>query len=139
MRTVITCLLLAALSLLTGACAAKRPMLYPNDYLKQVGQSQAERDIDACIQMANDYKAGADRTTEIAKDTGKAAVVGAATGAVVGAIAGDAGVGAAIGAAGAGTAVLGAGIMRSDVPDPIFMQFLDRCLREKGYEPLGWR
>ena len=139
MRYVITgCLLLFLTQILT-ACGPKRPVLYPNDYLKQVGQSQAEREIDTCIQMANDYKASGDKTKEIAKDTGKAAVVGAATGAVVGVIAGDAGIGAAIGGAGAATAALGAGIMRSDEPDPIFRQFVDQCLREKGYQPLGWR
>lgn len=131
-------LILAGVLLVAG-CAAKRPVLYPNDYLKQVGETQAEQDIGTCIRLANEYKAGADRTKEIAKDTGKSAVVGAATGAVVGAIAGDAGLGAAIGAAGAGTAALGAGIMRSDEPDPIFRQFVDQCLREKGYQILGWR
>ena len=136
--------LFPVVSLLTSlflvvSCAPKRPVLYPNDYLKQVGPSTAERDIDACIQMANDYKAGSDKTKEIAKDTGKAAVVGAATGAVIGAIAGNAGKGAAIGAAGAGTAALGAGIMRSDEPDPVFQQFVDQCLRDKGYQPIGWK
>ena len=139
MRTLASCSLLLAVILLVTACGSKRPVLYPNEYLKQMGPSAAERDIDACIQMANDYKASGDRTKEIAKDTGKTAVVGAATGAVVGAIAGDAGMGAAIGAAGGATAALGAGIMRSDEPDPVFVQFVDQCLREKGYQPLGWR
>ncbi len=139
MRTVITCVVIAFLALIMTACAAKRPVLYPNDYLKEVGQSQAERDIDACIQMAKDYKAEGDKATEVAKDTGKAAVVGAATGAVVGAIAGDAGKGAAIGAAGGATAALGMGLFRADEPDPIFKQFVDKCLADKGYQPLGWR
>ena len=139
MRLVTTGCLLLTINLLVTACGPKRPVLYPNDYLKQVGPVQADQDIDVCIKMANDYKAGADKTKEIAKDTGKSAVVGAATGVVVGAIAGNAGMGAAIGAAGAGTAALGAGIMRSDEPDPIFKQFVDQCLRDKGYQSLGWK
>jgi predicted small lipoprotein YifL len=138
MRIVITCCLLL-ITLLVAACGPKRPVLYPNDYLKQVGPEKAEQDIDDCIKMANDDKAGTDKTKKIAKNTGTSAVVGAATGAVVGAIAGNAGMGAAIGAAGSGVATLGMGVMRSDEPDSIFIQFVDRCLREKGYQPLGWK
>jgi hypothetical protein len=139
MRIVTHFCLLLTTTLLVAACGAKRPVLYPNDYLKQVGPEKADQDIDDCVKMANDYKAGTDRTGEIARDTGTSAVVGAATGAVVGAIAGSAGMGAAIGAAGSGVAALGTGIMRSDEPDSIFMQFVDQCLREKGYQPLGWK
>jgi hypothetical protein len=139
MRIFTTCCLLLTITLLVTACASKRPVLYPNDYFKQVGPVTAERDIDVCIQMANDYKASTDRAKEIAKTTGKSAVLGAATGAVVGAIAGDAGMGAAIGAAGSATAALVSGILWSDEPDPVFMQFVDQCLREKGYQSLGWK
>ena len=139
MRTVMIRTLLVFSALLVVACTPKRPVLYPNAYLQKVGQTQAEQDIEACIQMANDYKAGGDRTKEIAMDTGKAAVVGAATGAVVGAISGDAGVGAAIGAAGAGTAALGYGLFHSAEPDPIFKQFVDKCLQDKGFQVIGWR
>lgn len=139
MRTIITIFPLFLFTLMVTACGPKRPVLYPNDYLKEVGPAQANQDIDDCLRSATEYKAGGDKTKEIAKDTGKAAVVGAATGAVIGAIAGDAGKGAAIGAAGAATAALGVGIMRSDEPDPIFKQFVDQCLRERGYQSLGWR
>lgn len=139
MRTIITIFPLVLFTLMVTACGPKRPVLYPNDYLKEVGQAKANQDIDDCLRLATEYKAGGDKTKEIAKDTGKAAVVGAATGAVIGAIAGDAGTGAAIGAAGAATAALGVGIMRSDEPDPIFKQFVDQCLRERGYQSLGWR
>lgn len=139
MRIATTCSLLLTTILLVAGCGSKRPVLYPNDYLKQVGPAKADQDIDDCIRMADDYKAGTGKTREIAKETGKTAVVGAATGAVVGAIAGDAGMGAAIGAAGSGIAALGRGIMWSDEPDSIFMQFVDQCLREKGYQPLGWK
>jgi hypothetical protein len=138
MRIVTISLLLTTI-LLVAACGPKRPVLYPNDYLKHVGPAKADQDINACIQMANDYKAGTDKTKEIAKDTGKSAVVGAATGAVVGAIVGEAGTGAAIGAAGSATAAMGSWFMRSDEPDPIFKEFVDRCLLEKGYQPLGWK
>ncbi|MFZ4856031.1 MAG: hypothetical protein ACOYL3_06510 [Desulfuromonadaceae bacterium] len=139
MRSIIIYTLLFIAPLTLNACAAKRPVLYPNAQLKEIGQPKADQEIDDCINLANSYKAGGDRTKEIAKDTGKAGIVGAATGAVIGAITGDFGRGAAIGGAGAATAAMGSGIMRSDEPDPVFKQFVEQCLREKGLQPLGWR
>ncbi|HIJ87505.1 MAG TPA: hypothetical protein HPP97_07425 [Desulfuromonadales bacterium] len=139
MRSIIIYTLLFIAPLTLNACAAKRPVLYPNAQLKEIGQPKADLEIDDCISLANSYKAGGDRTKEIAKDTGKAGIVGAATGAVIGAITGDFGRGAAIGGAGAATAAMGSGIMRSDEPDPVFKQFVEQCLREKGFQPLGWR
>jgi hypothetical protein len=31
------------------------------------------------------------------------------------------------------------GALTSGDPDPVFRNFVDRCLREKGYDPIGWR
>ena len=126
-------------SVLLGGCGASRPVLYPNIQFQSIGKEKAEQDIDDCIQMANEYKAGSDKAKEIAKDTTAAGVVGAATGAVIGAITGDLGQAAAIGGAGAATATMGMGVMRSGEPDPIFKQFVEQCLRERGLQPIGWR
>ncbi|MGB9082663.1 MAG: hypothetical protein WCD00_15310 [Desulfuromonadaceae bacterium] len=139
MRTFIICCLLFTFTLMLNACAAKRPVLYPNNQLKEIGQSKANQEIDDCIRLATEYQAGGDKAAEIAKDTGKAGVVGAATGAVIGVITGDIGRATAIGGAGAATATMGSGIMRSDEPDPVFKQFVDQCLRDKGFQPIGWR
>lgn len=38
-----------------AACSAQRPVLYPNAHLKRVGSSAAERDIEQCMQQAEDY------------------------------------------------------------------------------------
>lgn len=138
MRTTTTCCLLLLAALLS-ACGAKRPVLYPNEHLKQIGKAKANQDIGDCIKLANEYQAGGSRAGEIAKDTGKAGVVGAATGAVIGALTGNFGRATAIGGAGAATATMGTGIMRSDEPDPVFKQFVDQCLRDKGLQPVGWR
>lgn len=139
MRITTTCCLLFLATLFLGACGAKRPVLYPNEHLKQIGKAKANQDIDDCIKLANEYQAGGSRAGEIAKDTGKAGVVGAATGAVIGALTGNFGRATAIGGAGAATATMGTGIMRSDEPDPVFKQFVDQCLRDKGFQPVGWR
>lgn len=138
MSAIIRCLLVVFVALICG-CGAKRPVLYPNNHLNEVGKEKAHLEIDECIRLANEYQAGGNRSEEIAKDTGKAGVVGAATGAVVGALTGNLGRGTVIGGAAAATAAMGSGIMRSDEPDPVFKQFVDQCLREKGFQPLGWR
>jgi hypothetical protein len=88
--------------------------------------------------------AGADRQTdgagELATGTAVGAGVGAAGGAVGGAIGGGAGIGAAIGAAsGAVVGFLGAIFGRRSAPSAAYTNFVDRCLRERGYEPTGWQ
>ena len=139
MRTTFIYCLLISITLMLNACGAKRPVLYPNNHLKEIGRAKADQEIDDCIRLATEYRAGGDRAKEIAGNTGKAGVIGAATGAVIGVITGDIGRATAIGGAGAATATMGSGIMRSDEPDPVFKQFVDQCLREKGFQPLGWR
>ena len=59
----------------------------------------------------------------------------------LGAIYGSAGQGAAAGAAGGATAGLLSRLFRggSSSPDPVYANFVNRCLQEKGYEPIGWK
>jgi hypothetical protein len=73
------------------------------------------------------------------RQTATSGAVGAATGAVIGAIAGAPGTGAAIGAAGSATASLLRGAIGSRELDSIQRGYVDRCLREQGYDPMGWR
>jgi hypothetical protein len=132
--------LVLALSL--AACSTSRPVLYPNAHLQSVGQAAAERDIEECENSAK--VAGVDRQKgaagEVATGTAVGAGVGAAGGAVGGAIAGGPGIGAAIGAAsGAVIGLLGSIFSRPSEPSAAYTNFVDRCLREKGYEPTGWQ
>jgi hypothetical protein len=120
-------------------CAEKRPVLYPNDRLKQVGNEAAQRDVDECIRYAHQSGADPDKGTEIAKDTAGGAAMGGAVGAATGAVLGNLGRGTAAGAAGGAAAGLVKGIFDSSDPDPVFKNFVDRCLREKGYESIGWK
>lgn len=130
--------ILVATALLVG-CAEKRPVLYPNAHLERVGQHTAEADIDACIRMAKDYQAGGDQGQKLAKSTGKGAVVGGAVGGAVGAVTGNLGRGAAAGAAGGAAGAFTKGLFDADEPDQVMRGFVERCLREKGYDPIGWR
>jgi hypothetical protein len=130
--------LVLAAALMLG-CAEKRPVLYPNDRLQQVGNDAAQRDIDACIRIAQEGGADSDQGMEIAKDTAGGALIGGAAGTAAGAVLGSLGRGAAAGAAGGAAVGLTKGILQSGDPDPVFKNFVDRCLREKGYDPIGWR
>ena len=132
-----------AIALSLVACSTARPVLYPNAHLESVGREVADRDIEECDGKA--IAAGADRQSggarEVATGTAVGGGVGAATGAVGGAIAGGgAGLGAAIGGAtGAVAGFLGTLFSRRSAPAPAYTAFVDRCLREKGYELTGWQ
>ena len=134
-----TIALLAATCALVPACAPQRPVLYPNSHWHQVGQIQAEQDINDCVQLARDFGAGVDPGARVAKDTAGGAAVGGATGAAVGAVTGSLGRGAAAGAAGGAAGAMTRSIIRSDEPGPVFKRFVEKCLQDKGYEPIGWK
>ena len=127
------------LILLVLGCSQKRPVLYPNSHLQYVGKEAAEADINDCIQLAKDYGVDSDKGTEIAKSSAKGAAVGAATGAAVGAVTGNLGRAAAAGAAGGAAAGGTRQALRSGDPDPVFKRFVEKCLKDKGYHPIGWK
>ena len=46
-----------------------------------------------------------------------------------------AGAGAAVGAVGG----LASGLFKSSEPDPLYKSYVDTCLRERGYQTIGWK
>ena len=124
-----------------SACAsAPKPILYPNDHLAEVGEEQSKSDIETCRNQAD--AAGAnrdpDKVKQVAKSGAKGAAIGAVGGVVGGAISGGVGRGAAIGAAtGATVGVLSAAMRKPPVSEA-HRNYVNRCLAEKGYEPMGW-
>ncbi len=122
-----------------SACAAKRPVLYPNDYFNSVGEETSKADIGQCMEMAEASGVENEPGKEVAKDTAKGGVIGGVTGAAVGAVFGNAGQGAAAGAAGGAAGGLAGSAMNSGEPDPVYRGFVEQCLREKGYQPIGWK
>ena len=130
---------LFATMLLMAACAKKRPVLYPNSTYKSAGASAAKDDIDECIQLAADHGHATDAGKNMAASTGKGAVTGAVVGGAVGAVTGRPGRGAAAGAAGGGTGGLMRGAWKSGDPDEIERRFVEQCLRDKGYQVIGWK
>ena len=132
-------ILIVASAFLLLACATERPVLYPNSHLYAVGQNTAERDIDQCMQMARNYNADDGRGERVAHDTAGGAAVGGAAGAAAGAVWGNPGRGAAAGAAGGAAAAMTRSILDSGRPQPVFQGFVEKCLKDKGYVPIGWR
>jgi hypothetical protein len=144
-KTILQIATIPMLLLGISACASQRPVLSPNAHLMRVGPGVGEQDIGECIARA---EAGSTEGRETSKDnvvagTATGSVVGAAAGGAGGAVVGRAGQGAAAGAAGGAAAslmhALLQGLFGSKPPDPSYRQFVDRCLREKGYEPVGWK
>jgi len=130
---------LASLGALAGCAHSQSPALYPNAKLQQVGKEQADRDVGACRQMADEYV-----SNPMAKDAARGGAIGGVGGAAVGAVAGavtghGAGRGAAVGAATGATAGAVHGAAKDVGPTPAYKGFVNRCLRERGYEVVGWQ
>ncbi len=149
LRALPTRLLLALLaSLLVTGCAttqtpAARPQLYPNAAYNKMGADAASAHVDACL-----AKAQAAGLSPIAQD--HAAAQGAARGGVMGGVAGVVGglvsgrglegslrQGVATAAVGGATGAAG-GAMRPDHANPLYRNFVQRCISEKGLESIGW-
>lgn len=133
--------------LIYAGCATQRPVLYPNEQLQRVGSSVADDAINECMRRAEEYVASNGQTGKsvqgAANEAATSATIGAAAGAAGGAVVGRAGAGAGIGAASGGAAAATRGLIHSlsgkQNPSPVYKNFVDRCLRAKGYDPIGWQ
>lgn len=133
------------LAFLGPGCASQRPLLSSNPHLASVGSNVAERDVDDCIERAKVASTESPQPSKenVVAGAATSSVVGAAAGGAGGAVIGNAGQGAAAGAVGGAVASLTSallqGLFTPKPPDPSYRLFVDRCLREKGYEPAGWK
>jgi len=127
------------MALLLTSCS-RRPVLYDNGTLQREGKAGSLLDIDDCMERAEIAGAKDSRTATAAKDAGIGAAAGGAAAAVGSAILNGAvsgrGIGAGAGAGAAGSLVYG--LFRKD-SDPVFERYVDLCLRERGYDPIGWK
>jgi Glycine-zipper domain len=133
-------LVLMGVVAVAGCASTPRPVLYPNAHLSAVGQAQADADLAECRRLAEaaGASAGSGQGEQAAKSGAVGGAIGGATGAVGGAILGRPGTGAALGAATGATAGLMRSLFRRDEPSQAYRGFVDRCLRERGYDPVGW-
>ena len=132
-------------ALLLTACSTAQPILYPNAHMQSVGKEVAEKDIEACRQLAESAGAeeGSGKAGRVATGTVVGGGVGAAAGAVGGAISGSVGRGSMIGAATGAVWGLLTGMYHAvagpSQPNQAYTNFVNRCLQEKGYEVTGWQ
>ncbi len=138
-RDLLRVLLVGGVVVSSLACAAQRPVLYPNARLQEAGAAAAQQDIDDCLQKAATAGYTSNAGGKAAGSTAVGAAAGAAVGAAAGAALGRAGTGAAMGAAGGGTGGLIRGLFGSRNLDPVQRRFVDKCLKDKGYEVIGWQ
>jgi outer membrane lipoprotein SlyB len=138
-KALLRVLLMGGIAMSSLACAAQRPILYPNAHLQAVGIAAAQQDIADCLQRAAAAGYESKVAGKVAGSTAVGGATGAAVGATVGAVTGRAGPGAAMGAAGGGTAGLIRGLFHSRDLDPVQRRFVEQCLKEKGYQVIGWQ
>lgn len=125
------------------ACAGPEPILKSTTYLELHGKDQAEREAAVCGLKAE--RSGIEHGTNRSGNAGAGATLGLIGGAAVGASAGLIGgpTGIAIGAAAGGAVgtVLGllAGTYKPLQPRQDYAAFVERCLKDKGYETDGWQ
>jgi len=130
----------AALLALAGCATTQRPVLYPNAKYKQVGSAVAQREIDECMRLAEESGIAHGGGERAARRTAEGAAVGGAAGAATGVIHGrDVGGRAATGAAAGAAAGAVHGAFRAGEPRQVYKGFVQRCLRERGYEVIGWQ
>ncbi|MEZ7196983.1 hypothetical protein [Pseudodesulfovibrio karagichevae] len=140
MQRMLYILMLFLAGCLLAGCGPKRPVLYPNAHLDEVGMQVVQVDIDDCIMKAEAAGANATDTGAAVGNVARSGAIGTAAGAVFGAIMGN-NVGRAAAATG-GAAAAGSAVnegFKSGDPTTIHKNFVDRCLREKGYDVIGWK
>jgi len=133
--------LLLPLFLSLVACAAHKPYLERSSHFQSVGEEAAGRDITACekevLDKGTEY--GETRGGRILQGGVLGALLGAIIGAVGGATSGTSGIAALITASVLGVGGAIAGAVTPLEPSPNYKGQVDDCLREKGYEPKGWK
>jgi hypothetical protein len=134
------CILLVIMLLNLAACSTPKPILYPNIHYQQVGETGAAQDIEQCSAMAKEAgaKSGQGKPGQVAGGVVGGGAIGSAAGAVGGAVIGHPGRGAMVGAASGATGGLLRSVFRKSPPSEAYKQFVHRCLKERGYDPVGW-
>jgi len=126
------------LSIMFFISCSTEPVLYPNQKFKQVGDAQAQADVDYCMQRSEKF--AKDKTfRKVAGGTGVGALAGAAVGGALGVLTGTnvgnalgkgAVVGGVAGGVGSGLSNLGTSKLKQG--------WVNKCLSDKGYKVMGW-
>lgn len=130
-------ILIATAALLVGCATTAKPVFYPNTTYETMGRAAAESARAQCALKAEQAGASSNEPGALGHAAG-GAVGGALVGAAVGSVFGNAKTGAQAGAAqGAASGLLKGSVKKK--PDSLTRRFIERCLREQGYEVIGWK
>ena len=135
----IVLLALAVTTLIAGCASTSEPVLYPNNHLQQAGGAQARADIAECRRLASGYGVAETRDGQVVSGAAGGAAVGGASAGAWGLVRGDAGERALAGAAAGAAAGTVRGAMRSSGTSSVYRNFVQKCLRDRGYEVIGWQ
>ena len=117
-------------------------MLYPNATLNRVGDAQGRAEADACIVRAGQSGLTPNQNTnEVGRRAGEGAAtagIASAVGAIVTGRSSELLRAGAVGAAVGGSAGAVQGAFHNEKVNPVFRQYVARCLSEKGFEVIGW-
>ena len=142
LAAVVTTFVLSGCATTGPSSPSARPVLYPNATLTRVGDAQARVEADACMSRASQAGLTPDQANnEVGRRAGQGAAtagVAAAVGAIVTGRSSDAVRAAATGAAVGGSAGAVSGAFHNDKVNPVYRQFVQRCLSEKGFDVIGW-
>ena len=124
-----------------GSPSAK-PVLYPNATLTRVGEAQAKAEVAGCQARAGQAGLTPDQNNnQVARRAGEGAATAGVASAVAALITGrssDILRAGATGAAIGGSAGAVSGAFNNDKVNPVYRQFVQRCLQEKGFDVIGW-
>ena len=124
------------------ASPSAKPVLYPNATLSRVGEAQGRAEVDACVARALQAGLTADQNNnEVGRRAGEGAAtagVASAVGALITGRGSDVLRAGAAGAAIGGSAGAVSGAFNGSQPNPVYRQFVQRCLSEKGFDVIGW-
>ncbi len=119
--------------------SSPKPILYPNAYFNQVGKQIANRDIASCMSLARSSGVNQNKDGEIVKNATSSAAIGGSAAGAWGLVRGDALDRAAAGALAGAAAGTTRGAIKSLETSPVFKNFVQKCLRDRGYEVIGWQ
>ena len=129
----------SVLALVLALCAcAPKPVLYPNEKYNATPHEQVQADIADCRAKAKDF-VKTHKAEIVAAHTGTGAAFGALMGLVFGAFTGNYGRAVAEGAALGGASGAVHGGVQAATPDAVERRFVDICLSNLGYQPIGWK
>jgi hypothetical protein len=125
--------------LLLGACATTAPVVYPS---AGADAARVARDTEQCRSQAAKAVGLNGRTAPgTARDAGQAATIGFAAAAVGSLVAGskDAWQRARGAAAGGATGMATKVLLEWNEPDEVHQEYVERCMKRRGHDVLGWR